>query len=238
MGRLFYIDGVSGGSYNSETYVNNGGGLKYSEFYGNLPGGGTGYKTTRLVYYNSGHGDFKAAYYWSSTNVISLIAEYGSFSYGLFNFNTNINSWSNVVGSSDVSRQSITIDGVSYSYSVMSELPTMTPTLTQSNTFYSPGYPIDHYSIDDIYVNLEAAVKAVNGASSTVYPITYQNVNCELSGPSEAAVGSDVSVIVTHGDNFTVATSDIYVTNNGVSVPFTFANGTVTFTMPDPGTST
>lgn len=111
---------------------------------------------------------------------------------------------------------------------------TVSPLFNTSISGFGSLTLADYITNDDVFTSRSAFASAVS--SGIRYPITYQNVNCELSGPSEAAVGDSVSVVVTHGTNFTVSTSDVYVTNNGVSVPFTYANGTIAFTMPNPST--
>lgn len=69
------------------------------------------------------------------------------------------------------------------------------------------------------------------------YPITYRLTNCTApTAPSEAAAGDTVTVPLsfTSGYGIVNPSSDIYVTNNGVLVPSTYFDGTLTFTMPDP----
>lgn len=68
------------------------------------------------------------------------------------------------------------------------------------------------------------------------YPITYRPTNCSFpNAPTEAAVGETVTVAVMFEEGYGIVNpSDIYVTCNGVSVPSTYNNGTLTFTMPDP----
>lgn len=71
---------------------------------------------------------------------------------------------------------------------------------------------------------------------SDTYPITYRPTNCSFpNAPTEAAVGDTVTVPVAFTEGYTlVNSSDIHVTCNGVLVPSTYDNGTLTFTMPDP----
>lgn len=73
------------------------------------------------------------------------------------------------------------------------------------------------------------------GHYSMTYSITYRDTNATHSGPAEAAVGDNVTVNYTFPDGYGIVnSSDIYVTNNGVLIPSTYADGTLTFTMPDP----
>lgn len=68
------------------------------------------------------------------------------------------------------------------------------------------------------------------------YPITYRLTNCTApSAPSEALVGDTVTVPLVFSEGYGISnTENVYVTNNGVLVPSTYSNGTLTFTMPDP----
>lgn len=70
---------------------------------------------------------------------------------------------------------------------------------------------------------------------TTLYTITYRDTNATHSGPVEAAVGDNIVVNYTFPDGYGIVnSSDIYVTNNGVVIPSTYADGTLRFTMPDP----
>lgn len=74
-------------------------------------------------------------------------------------------------------------------------------------------------------------------SASQGYPITYRLTNCTApSAPSEAAVGDTVTVplVLQEGYDIITPSTDIVVTNNGVAVPHTYTNGTISFTMPDP----
>ena len=69
------------------------------------------------------------------------------------------------------------------------------------------------------------------------YPITYRLTNCSApSAPAEAEVGDTVNVplVLQQGYDIITPSTDIVVTNNGVVVPHTYSNGTISFTMPDP----
>lgn len=70
------------------------------------------------------------------------------------------------------------------------------------------------------------------------YPITYSFSNSTVSGPSEATVGDTVTVsaVPDVGYGITDASSQIFVTNNDVAVPYTWdaVNNHITFTMPNP----
>lgn len=87
----------------------------------------------------------------------------------------------------------------------------------------------------DFFDSREAALAALG--IETKYPITYHLTNCDASSaPVEAAVGDIVTVPFQFPSGYGIVnpSSDIYVTNNGVIIPSTYANGTLTFTMPDP----
>lgn len=92
----------------------------------------------------------------------------------------------------------------------------------------------DEVLIDtDIYSSYSEAIQNIIGR----YPITYRLTNCTTpSAPTEAIVGYEVNVTpqFTPGYGVVNPASDVYVTCNGVLVPSTYANGTLTFTMPDP----
>ena len=65
--------------------------------------------------------------------------------------------------------------------------------------------------------------------------ITYRLTNCTApDAPQFAAIGSEVTVplIFTEGFGVNNPSTDAYVMNNGVLVPSTYSNGTLTFTMP------
>lgn len=87
----------------------------------------------------------------------------------------------------------------------------------------------------ELFDSRESAIAALYEASE--YPITYRLTNCSIdSAPTKAAVGDTVTVQLsfTSGYGIVNPSSDVYVTNNGVLVPSTYADGTLTFIMPDP----
>ena len=89
------------------------------------------------------------------------------------------------------------------------------------------------FSSDYLYDSGDDAKNALLGK----YPITYRLTNCTANdAPTEATVGDTVNVPFTFPNNygFPNPSTDVYVTNNGVLIPSTYANGTLTFTMPDP----
>lgn len=81
-------------------------------------------------------------------------------------------------------------------------------------------------SVDDIF-------------AAPTYPITYQLTNCTApSAPNEAAVGDTVTVPFVFEDGYGIVNdANVFVTNNGVVIPSTYANGHLTFTMPNPTSS-
>lgn len=83
------------------------------------------------------------------------------------------------------------------------------------------------------YTNLQ---EFLNSSVTVLYPITYRDTNATHSGPDSASPGDVVSVDYTFADGYGIVnpSTDIYVTNNGVIVPSSYSNGTLTFTMPDP----
>lgn len=115
-----------------------------------------------------------------------------------------------------------------------------------SSTFRSSGYfvsPDNSASIVamsragvDLFDSYADAYTALS-AYEAGYPITYRLTNCTApTAPTEAAVGTTVTVVpqFTSGYGVVNPSSDAYVTNNGVVIPSSYSNGTLTFTMPDP----
>lgn len=66
------------------------------------------------------------------------------------------------------------------------------------------------------------------------YQITYHLTNCTApTAPTSAMTGDTVNVQLQFPSGYSVVnSSDAYVMNNGVIVPSTYSNGTLTFTMP------
>lgn len=104
--------------------------------------------------------------------------------------------------------------------------------------YTSQRFGIVYYVSDyPIYSNLETTLAALAGPIDNMYPITYRLTNCTApSAPAEAAVGDTVNVplVMQQGYDIVTPSTDIVVTNNGVAVPHTYSNGTISFTMPDP----
>lgn len=107
-----------------------------------------------------------------------------------------------------------------------------------SGSDYPDAYPGPAYFRDfSSEADLFAAIDDGSWDNQPVtYPITYRPTNCSFpNAPTEAAVGDTVTVPVAFEEGYGIVNpSDIYVTCNGVSVPSTYNNGTLTFTMPDP----
>lgn len=102
-------------------------------------------------------------------------------------------------------------------------------------SYISSSYPITYKY--GIFASLNEALNALASYSPILsYPITYRPTNCTFpNAPTEAAVGDTVTVPVAFQEGYGIVNpSDIYVTCNGVTVPSTYNNGTLTFTMPDP----
>lgn len=103
----------------------------------------------------------------------------------------------------------------------------------------SEGFPDTTPSIDTITFNsISEGIEAIDNyvPPSATYPITYRVVNCETpTAPTSARVGDNVTVIPSFTSGYGIVNpSDIYVTCNGVTIPSTYSNGVLTFTMPDP----
>lgn len=110
---------------------------------------------------------------------------------------------------------------------------------SNNNTFTEPAKNTSYIIVlEDIYSTEQEAYDAIMGIQH-VFPITYRPTNCSFpNAPVEATVGDTVTVPVAFTEGYQLGNpSDIYVTCNGVSVPSTYANGVLTFTMPDPSQS-
>lgn len=107
---------------------------------------------------------------------------------------------------------------------------------------YTTGGAIPVANLNPIvtpFPSYSAAREFVRGFNppSAQYPITYRLTNCSApTAPVEAAVGDtvDVPFAFPDGYGFPNPATDVYVYNNGVLVPSSYANGVLTFTMPDP----
>lgn len=88
------------------------------------------------------------------------------------------------------------------------------------------------------YAELEAALSSYY---SELYPITYSFTNSIVNGPEYAVVDETVivSAIPNIGYGITDASTQILVTNDDVSVPYTWdaQSNRITFTMPQPATN-
>ncbi len=82
------------------------------------------------------------------------------------------------------------------------------------------------------FTSYQEAYNAIHGNK----PIVYRDTNCSHNGPDSSVVGDTVTVNYTFPEGYGIVnpSSDIYVTNNGIVVPSSYVNGTLTFTMPDP----
>lgn len=102
---------------------------------------------------------------------------------------------------------------------------------------YANNPQLDYYQyVDDEGVAPLPIAALVQEFGHFTYPITYRLTNATSNGPSEAAVGDTVNVGLSFPEGYGIVnpSSDVYVTNNGVIVPSSYVNGTLTFTMPDP----
>lgn len=119
-----------------------------------------------------------------------------------------------------------------------------TGTLSSYNADYDLYYFGTQYALTDrtwnirLYGTFNDVMAAFNdGQWDIKHPITYRLTNCTApSAPAEAAVGDTVNVplVMQQGYDIVTPSTDIVVTNNGVAVPHTYSNGTISFTMPDP----
>lgn len=88
------------------------------------------------------------------------------------------------------------------------------------------------FTFYNYFTSYQEAYNAIHGNK----PIVYRDTNCSHNGPDSAVVGDTVTVHYTFPEGYGIVnpSSDIYVTNNGIVVPSSYANGMLTFTMPDP----
>lgn len=105
----------------------------------------------------------------------------------------------------------------------------------------------DYYTISEYrtglydtvaYSNFSLLLSDIGISPYGLLPINYRLTNCTApDGPQSASVGSTVNIpfVFTEGYGFINPSVDVYVTCNGVSVPSTYSNGVLTFTMPSPG---
>lgn len=99
----------------------------------------------------------------------------------------------------------------------------------------TPHFPgaLNYYSTEADAV--DAIVSVVGPGPAPINTITYRLTNCTApAAPEQAESGSLVTVHLTpdSGYAFINPSSDIYVTNNGVAVVSSYANGVLHFTMP------
>lgn len=94
----------------------------------------------------------------------------------------------------------------------------------------------EYNSFSTLYIDAYSTKEDLLSDLYHIYPITYRPTNCSFpNAPTEATVGDTVMVPVAFNEGYGIVnSSDIYVTCNGVAVPSTYNNGTLTFTMPDP----
>lgn len=103
----------------------------------------------------------------------------------------------------------------------------------------TPGYnrPTSNSIITSGYPTIRDAFADMDFVSRYGIPITYRLSNCTaISAPTQAYVGEIVRVPIDFPAGYGIVnpTTDVYVTNNGVTIPSTYSGGALTFTMPDP----
>ncbi len=145
-------------------------------------------------------------------------------------FNTNISGYAvdvmTTFDDNDYGKKSGVL--ASLTYSSLRYCKTDNTFITTSN----PDIPV--------YANLYDGLDACNDGDWSgpilSYPITYRLTNATTTGPNEAAVGDIVTVPLTFTEGYGVVnpSTDVYVTCNGESVPSTYSDGQLVFTMPDP----
>lgn len=100
---------------------------------------------------------------------------------------------------------------------------------TNADSSYIPDYPL--------YSSLEEALDAMTTPIVKPVSIDYQGINTSFSGPETVDWGEEVSIDVTPGDGMVIQDpaqgKSISVYNENGYIPFVYANGKLTFTVPD-----
>ncbi len=144
-----------------------------------------------------------------------------------YNFHGYVIKNSSIISTSGAGYETtdfITVDGTRYFLDRVSALGIGSYGVT------NPVYTFDVLPSND----LTDAIRTVWGIPK--YPITYRLTNASASSaPTEAAIGDTVNASFAFPSGYGIANSNnVYVMNNGVIIPSTYSNGTLTFTMPDP----
>lgn len=93
--------------------------------------------------------------------------------------------------------------------------------------------------VGDIYLNpstlysdFDSAIAEMDSLLAIERSITYIPINSTLNGPSSAVSGETVNVSVSFPDGYIYQEQGVSIYNKDGSIPFTYDNGTLTFTMP------
>lgn len=153
-------------------------------------------------------GDSGALYFCCLSNPIAFLST------SSYNDSSNANSLSFLL-------QEVTVDGNQHTFYRSVAYPSLTPidgALVQKgpndNSWYVSAYR---------YLAEMDRVK---------YPITYVPINSVLSGPESAASGETVNVSVSFPDGYIYQEKGVSIYNKDGAIPFTYTDGTLTFTMP------
>lgn len=120
------------------------------------------------------------------------------------------------IGTNSVSvNSSGSVPGLDYNY------------YTASLSVFGQVFPASIAEYDSFSSIIEMATFISN---MTNVSITYNSGAVGAAGPKLVSEGSQVRVILSIPRGVTVTNSDISITKNGVTVPFTYSNGSLTFT--------
>lgn len=110
----------------------------------------------------------------------------------------------------------------------------------QYNEYYYGRLSWSSSNIDPLipkYDSLEEALEAMTTPIVKPVSIDYQGINTSFSGPETVDWGEEVSIDVTPGDGMVIQDpaqgKSISVYNENGYIPFVYANGKLTFTVPD-----
>lgn len=81
-----------------------------------------------------------------------------------------------------------------------------------------------------IFESIDIAIDYLYNNASI--PITYIPINSTLSGPESASSGDTVNVSVSFSDGYIYQENGVQIYNQNGTIPFTYSDGQITFTMP------
>lgn len=114
------------------------------------------------------------------------------------------------------------------------------PNMYYSTGFYGINPPPETYPYD-VFASTDELLLALftylQNPPSLKIPITYILSNTTVNGPTEESAGNDVSVTITPDNGYVIRNpsqgDSISVYNKNGYIPFTYADGVLTFTVPN-----